>query len=570
MPRKGYESVGRELRKSGKTSQIEEEDNERRKYWREAGPVRFAQEYLFCPPDVPNHPDFDPNNNPDIDCIGCEKPHPKFHPNGVPVHLILSGDQIELLTVMWKRVIWDKKLGKNVLVEAIILSAGRGTGKTFTWAIWDTWALYVLNDYKITFMGGSQEQSSLCQDYIDFWRDMHSRINRILWKSTKGVKPKITTRHRGKLRFSACSKPSARGPHVNMLQLDEVCTAEDKSEEGAKSVDAAWWQTTGKRDTMMVMSSTTDYVHGRFFEILQEPEKWDFTRFIWSSMKHKSGEPVQKMYKDKNPDNWLPNYWWITRNEINKLRKKSDEEWLCEALGRPSMASGAVFSQKDLPIVICDVCDECEPYKWGKCALVQALKLGDESDPTKHVIDRRAGYDYGDKAPNALVIGGLKGDFIVILWADELKGVTTRDLLGWIESHCKEYGVNIIMPDPSAAGTVVSRALEEMGFAIYILGQTDKEKMQRLWNVRNWVERHKIVIPKAFWNLTRSLKKLAFSKESKIRKVDDHSYDALSYLMNDWQSGEGAAFELWDMILGKKKMEKAGKNKKIGGVKFDW
>lgn len=572
---KSYDPIIKGYEKSEKVSQRDVELEEWRTMWREAGPVAFAQEFLFCPPDVPFHPDFDPNDNPPIYCRGCEKEHPRFHENGVPIHLILSDDQIALLIDMWKR-----------LAEAIILSAGRGTGKTFTWAVWDTWALSVNNDYKITFMGGSQEQSNLCQDYIDYWRDMHPNVKRCLWKSTKGVKPKITSRYRGKLRFAACSKPSARGPHVNMLQLDEVCTAEDKSEEGAKSVDAAWWQTTGKRDTMMVMSSTTDYIHGRFAEILAEPEKWGFKRYIWSSMKHKSGQPVDKMYKDKNPDNWLPNMWWITRKEINKLRKKSDEEWLCEALGRPSMASGAVFNQKDLGIVICDACEECEPYKWGKCRWVKEFNLGDEKDPIKHVIDRRAGYDYGDKSPNALVIGGLKQikvkrgmiDYIFILWADELKGVTTQDLLAWISSHCKEYKVDVIIPDPSAAGQVVNGALEEMGFAVYIIGQTDKEKMARCWNVRNWVERHRIIIPKAYWNLTRSLKKLAWGKkgserEGKLRKVDDHSYDALSYMMSEWGVEEGGeAFDLWDMLIGKGEMKKkqSPREQKQKGVKFKW
>jgi len=565
LPRKGFGQVAKEYEK--KSGRKDTELEEWRKQWREAGPVRFAEEYLFCPPDVPFHPDFDPDNNVEEYCVGCECSHPKFHENGVPYHLILPDDHKELLNALWKR-----------LYDAIILSAGRGTGKTFTWSIWDTWSLTVNNDYKITFMGGSQEQSSLCQEYIDFWRDMHPNIKRCLWKSTKGIKPKITTRFRGKLRFSACSKASARGPHVNMLQLDEVCTAEDKSEEGAKAVDAAWWQTTGKRDTMMVMSSTTDYVHGRFAEILQEPDKWGFKRFIWSSVKHISGEPPDKHYKDKNPDNWIPNYWWFTQKEIEKLRKKSDEEWLCEALGRPSMASGAVFAKRDIDIVICDLCGkekECQPFVWGKCPLIEVLKLGNKKDPIKFVVDRRAGYDYGDKSPNALAIGGMKGKHTIILWAGELKGVTTRNLLDWIDSHCKEFKVNVILPDPSAAGATVSRALEELGYAVYILGQSDKEKMQRCWNIRNWVERHRIIIPKAFWNLTRSLRKLAWDKEGKLRKVDDHSYDALSYLMNDWEIGEGAAFKLWDLIIGKKKMERAvaeeqRKKRPVQGVKIEW
>lgn len=342
--------------------------------------------------------------------------------------------------------------------------------------------------------------------------------------------------------------PSYTVPYISLHN----CSAEEKSKEGAKAVDAAWWQIVGKGgDTILLMSSTAHYLFGKFYEYLTEPKKYGFTVYHWSIAKHISGKSAELTYTDAKPENWIPTVWWITNEKLKDLRRaKSNEEWLCEALGGISMASGAIFNFKDLDFSICSLCEECEPYKWGKCKLVKALNLGDEINPTKFVIDRRAGYDYGAKAPNALTIVGRKGKFVLILFNDELKGARDEEILEWINNNCKEWKCYTICPDPSAAGFLLSQKLEDEGYAVYLLDESGKT--ERLFNIKKFIERHLFIIPKAYWCLTKSLKKASYDDKGNVRKIDDHSLDTLCYACVDWIAEEEniSEGEFWKTLLG--------------------
>jgi len=391
---------------------------------------------------------------------------------------------------------------------------------------------------------------------------VNPKVKHIIIKSTKGIKPKATTIFGSKIKFSPCSPESARGPHVNEVQGDEACTAEAKGKEGLEAIKAVDWQITGRPDTYIMLLSTSHFLFGRFYEILSDPKKFgDFKVYYWSIAKHKTGFPVEKMYKDKNPDNWIPAVWWMTQDNIRKLRRKaSDEEWLCEALGRPSMASGSVFKRDDLDIIHCEQCPECIPYKWGHCKLIEQFNLGHKLDPTAYIIQRRAGYDYGDVAPNALTIGGRKGKKIFILFNDEIIGLRPEELVKWIIDNLKKHKCFTITPDPSAAGAIISKKLDEVGIAVYLIGEA--EKQQRVWTVKKIVERHAIIIPKAFWHLMESISKLSYNDKGKIRKINDHSFDSLQYLCVDWGDivGEGGNIEdVFNILLGKKEVEKTHK-----------
>jgi len=347
------------------------------KRWRDKGPIKMAEQLLTCPLDVPPHPDFDPDNNPDIECgsgedcsfeneRGVHGLHPKFRNNGVPYHIILSSDEIEFLDDLW-----------NGRVTQALVAAARGTGKSFSLAIWNCWLISTKDHYKITCMGGSTEQSDLVQEYIDDWRIDITLLRHIIHRSLKGIKHACHTLGRSICRFTACSTLAARGKHVSCVEIDEACEAEDKSEDGAKAVAAVQWQTTGKREGILILTSTAHYIHGMFYEYMTKPE-FGFKVYRWALAKHVSGEtdPL-KVYTDKDPTHWIPNVWWITQKEVSdKRRTKSDEEWLCEALGGASMASGAVFKKEDLGVIICNLCDECEPYVWDKCKLCTLAKTG--------------------------------------------------------------------------------------------------------------------------------------------------------------------------------------------------
>lgn len=870
-----YNSVRREylrrLKEQKGTGKQEIEEWQKR--WRDAGPIEFAEHLLICPSDVPSHPDFNLDNNPNLPCnddCPLGKEHPKFRENGTPYHLILSDDEKEFLIDVWK----------NGITMAII-AAARGTGKTFTLAIYNCWRITCFDRWSITCIGGSSEQSENIQDYIDDWRLDIPIIRRIIYKSLRGIKPRVKTRGRSSCRFPACSTQAARGKHVNTVEIDEACVppdtkivawcdddiwtkgfnpypkfvpireanyivnedgdldvvnyhtrnldysgylvkiipyfnnigvqvtpnhrikviqrdpnkkyvwnnrifpepiddvikreaiwipakdlwkndvlvspipkrhvvnmriseerlkligyyisegsvgdhqiyfsnksediineitlcihkefgkkpsitkvnrctnvyftnrefrswllkncghlaenkhiphelmclpdeqlniilnaimagdgergikkdvlhvkseelvqqfwfiyasrsilttiekdkygycvwrhwkkqksirsygkirngkfyvpireiiyssykgavynlecfshsyivpyitlhnceAESKSENGSKAVAAVQWQTTGKRSGELFLSSTVQFIYGTFYDYMKNPEKYGFQKvYRWAMAKHISGEiDPTKVYTDKDPTHWLPNVWWITKSELmNKRLSKSNEEWLCEALGGASMASGAVFKKEDLDICICRLCEECEPYVWRKCKLCEMGKLGTPEDPTKYIIERQAGFDYGySNAPCSLTISGRKGDVLFVLFNDEQIGMRDTEKPDWIDKICQQYKTHTFIPDPNASGKHLNEPLEEKGYAIYIIAE--KDKTERVSKTISFVEKHKIIIPKAFWYLTASLRKLAWDKKGKIRKIDDHSFDSLCYSMEGFEVEE--------------------------------
>lgn len=490
--------------------------------WLEKGPIWFAENVLTSPPDIPIHPDFVSNNNPPLYCEGCRAKHTKFRTNGVPYHIILSEDQKNYLNDIWS--------GKALLT---LLAAGRGGGKTFIFAVRYTWLL-ATQSIGITYMGGSMKQSKLCQDYIDNWRYDNDILYQIIDKSNHGVERYMTTIWRGHLDFSACSPTSARGPHVNEVGLDEVCVAEDKSEEGGKAVSAAMWQVTGKRVGRLDMASTAHFIHGTFYEYMMNPEKYGFKVYKWAIAKHVSGKKPLECYTDKNPSNWISNVWWMSNADIQKMRKaKSNEEWLCESLGEASMASGAVFKKDDLDIVICSLCEECEPYNWDKCKLCKLANTGTQDDPTKYILDRRIGFDYGiSESPTAVTIVGRKSDIVFVLFNDEQIGLREEDKVEWVHTNCQQWKTWDFIPDPAVGGKALNEKFEDLGYAVFVIPEQDKA--ERVYNLINFVEKRKIIVPNIFWHLTQSLRKCAWDSDGKIRKVDDHSFDSLCYSLVDW------------------------------------
>jgi len=535
------------------------------------GPIKFAKGILLCPTDVPPHPDFDPDNNPKVKCDGwyvddngeevCYCPfkglHERFRNNGVPYHIIPSENQIEFLNDLWTKP----------HVKLILLAAARGAGKTFCLGIWNCFQISTQDNYSITCMGGSSEQSELIQEYIDFWRLEVPMLSTIINRSLHGIKKSCRTIGLSKCKFPACSSLSSKGPHVNEVDIDEACAAEAKSEDGAKAVKSAPWQLTGKRVGKLIMTSTADYIFGTFYEFLKDPKKYGFKTYQWSIAKHISGKKPMDTYTDKDPSHWKPSVWWMTNEEIrDKRTTKSDEEWLSMALGGASMASGAVFKKKDLDIAICSICEECEPYNWDKCKLCEMLKLGTPEDPIKQIGERRGGWDYGDVAPCALTIVGRKKDTVFVLYNHEQMGLREKEKISWIHDTCQEYKTWTFIPDPATGGKHLNEPIEDKGYAVYLIAEA--EKIERVHNVINFVEKHKVVVPKKFWYLTQSLRKLAWDKSGKIRKKEDHSFDTLCYAMVDFRVEEGG--NILDEFLKQAKKKKKTSIDDAWGVKFDW
>lgn len=79
-----------------------------------------------------------------------------------------------------------------------------------------------------------------------------------------------------------------------------------------------------------------------------------------------------------------------------------------------------------------------------------------------------------------------------------------------------------------------------------------------------------MVIPKAFWYLTQSLRKACW-KKGKIRKVDDHSLDTCQYGMVDYQIEEGGNIldEFLATLPKDRKKRKELSIEELYGIKWD-
>lgn len=845
-------------------------------YWREAGPVRFSEECLTAIAESPPYPNWKQFQETKY-CEGCKCEHTKFNPDGTPYHVILSDEQKELLVDLWHGL------------PLALVSAGRGSGKTVILAVYDCWLLCCVPRTQVSALAGSGKQSKLEQKYINQWRIDIPRVKESLPRSLRGIEPRIETNTGGDINFLPCSTTAVRGPHVPIVQIDEACEAEAKSQDGADAVDAIWYQVVGKKNSQIILTSTTHHIFGKFYEYLTNPAKYGFKVYIWSIAKHISGKPPEETFKDRDPTHWIPAVWWVTQSDIEMLRRKSnDSEWLCtpedtiifsntnkeikdiipnenvigeypnntvihkfirpysgdlikikprnllpvyftpnhtikiahirrktewknrgnysgtkyivenpdfirsdqikkgdylivprnnngtvkvnkrfarllgwylaegsisngkvefslgkhekqfaqelqsiinelfnrkaephetrtalkigfqcngktnifeqfghkafnkripdfikewneesikefissyvdgdgfkgkdkgltwtvgtsskqvmldltqllikvgivpyiqfvpahkneiekrtintkdfwhlswsynrwinnpkcpfyivdkdyiyipvasitvekvkdimvhnietkeniycvpfivhncEALGRPSLASGQVFSKDDMDLLVCNKCSECYPYRWDndfKCQLIDIFKLGDRENPTRHIADRRAGFDYGDPAPCALTLAGRKGQFGFILYSDERRNETLDGLEHWVTSTMDNWNTDTFIPDPSIGGKNLSDKIDDKGYAVYTIGEA--EKGERVLLVKRIVERHLFIIPQAFWKLITSMRQLAWDKEGKIRKFNDHAVSDDTEILTDngWKNHQTLTYD---------------------------
>lgn len=519
-------------KRSKKKKDATQEMQKWRAEWKEAGPIEFAEKVLLCWPEVPPHPEL----------------------GRVPEHNILSEDQKKLLYDLWKGG-----------VTHFILAAGRGAGKTYTLALYACWRIVCFDYFSLTVMGGSSEQSVKIKEYIDFWRTLLPEIFYCLPRSVESTKeaPHIESRWGAKVRFPACSEAGSRGPHVTQVLIDEVCVGESKGKDGRKAVRAARFQTTGSPEAVLGYISTAQYILGTFYRIWKNYKKLGFKRYRWSIARHVSPRWFKKdgktpdwtyidevLYEDRNPENWVSAVWWETTENIQALRRggtdtpdsrsMTDDEWLVEVLGGISRGTGLVFGRDDLEACICrgnrytedkKECEICKPYT-DKCPAMKALNI--PSPYLASISSRKAGIDFGDPAPNALTVTGMRGRVVFVLYNDERVGLRSTEVTNWADGKAKEFKVWEIFGDPEERGSL--QALEDKGYVtpnIWKLGGGAKKGLY-VTKSKRFVEYHRVFLPKKFVYLCISMEELSYDARGGILKHNDHSYDSFIYSIIDY------------------------------------
>lgn len=505
MPKSIYDEEIALYRKKRKDTTFLRSNADWRREWKSKGPVKFAEDLLKI----------DPNT-------------------GGP--LLLSDDQKQFLTDVGL-------LG----VRLAIITAGRGSGKTFVLAIYIMWRIFTHENWGISTMGGSKEQSDKINAYMMGWIKQDDAL--YTYSLNMVSKDRIGTVSGGEVAFHSCSGTSVRGAHTHELIIDEQAAGEEAG--GTRFIQAALWEVSTSPDIHIIKSSTAHYVHGDFLATWNNADKLNYKKYRWAIAKHISGElDPYKVYQDINPKNWVSNAPWIVDRNIEILRDgRSNDEWLVEALGGISITSGLAFNPADIDACICDRClndaGVCKPYEEGFCPIVQYILQLEGVAPTEipvstklalrtFVKERIEGIDWGKVSPCVYTAVGRYRNQVFVLSAKEILGMTDDDkVLTGIKTATK-WQCDIIRPDPRE-WSYNNEIAENGEFSVHQLftGEGgDKAKNTYLFTLKKYIERHKILIPVAFEDLIRSLKNLAYDKTGKIRKVDDHSFDSLLYAVS--------------------------------------
>ena len=518
MPRGMFDKETELLQKFKKRDIIELEDYRKwREFWRNEGPVKFAYQVLRI----------DPNT-------------------GGP--LVLSDGQKEFL---------DDVGVKGVRLA--IITAGRGSGKTFVLAVYIMWRIFTHEKYSISCMGGSQEQSDKIASYVQGW----IRNNSILETYTlKNIQRETITYSEGSANFHACSGTSVRGPHTHDLIIDEQAAGEESG--GGKFIRAAVWEVSTSPDIHIIQSSTAQFIHGDFLRTWNDAEKLGYKRYQWAIAKHINGElDPYKIYEDANPKHWKSCVPWILDRNIEILRnKEQNDKWLVEALGGISLSSGLVLNPADMRTCVCQAaCDECHPYQNEVCLeFLQRVMIMEgftfEELPTntreavdKYIHNRVLGIDWGRGSPTAYVVLGQFKDWVFVLEAHETVGLTDQEKLDLAVQLAKDWQVEVIRPDPRewALNGWIAERVEAGVHELFTGEEGGNEKYKYVATLKKFVERHKVCIPSHQDNddLIRSLKNLTYDEKGKIRKQDDHSADAMIYAISYYDEVDNG--ENWEL-----------------------
>lgn len=289
----------------------------------------------------------------------------------------------------------------------IIISAGRGAGKTklVSWIV--AWSESLLPDvfggYDINILGGSSKQSDKMNQYFKSYIPTSDMLRKNLLGDPKRFRTEF--KH-GTVAALKASETSVRADHIDLLVLDEVCSASDSLMESALP------QITGARHGRIIMLSTPHKYFGVFRNYWDHAKRLGFRKYgPWP----------------------LTNCHWIKPRVIEFFRGiYSANKFKVEILGEFPDVGHNIWSTKEIENAIAD-----EPFAWNKS------------------YDCDEGVDWGQAAPFATVLTpvqyiGAKAHVPgpAMIWEQELY----MDMIDWIDEHYRSHRGNIIYADSSHKG----------------------------------------------------------------------------------------------------------------------
>jgi len=171
---------------------------------------------------------------------------------------------------------------EDLLNQYAIISAGRGTGKTECLAVLALWYVYVLpltdpgQPMKVVILAGSDRQARICYGYIMSFISRIPFLQKALAKQP--TREEILFQDGSSIKPLTASEKSVRGPHPDLLIIDEACQADDEL------LVAAMPMIGTSKYPRLVLSSTPDKFFSLFVEVYTKSNDYpQFKRFNWSA-----------------------------------------------------------------------------------------------------------------------------------------------------------------------------------------------------------------------------------------------------------------------------------------------
>jgi len=314
----------------------------------------------------------------------------------------------------------------NLNNQFVIISAARGTGKTECLAVLSLWYVYVLPltnpgvPMKVVILAGSEKQARICYNYIMSYIAKIPFLQRALVKATK---EEILLVDGSSIKPLTASEKSVRGPHPDLLVIDEACQAEDDL------LTAAMPMISTSKYPRLILSSTPDKYFSLFVNIFSKKKDFpQFKRFNWSALE-------------------CPH---IKKSYVKTQRSLIDSgSYQIEYLGLPYSFSGKVFPLDKLKVCV----------KYRNLVETEGTKFG--------------GVDWGHfPAPTVLTIvervpSKKKGerDSWKVLFAEPYLKQNFEEVLDKIELVCQSYQVAALYTDSNDIGE--NQRLASRGLPVY-------------------------------------------------------------------------------------------------------
>jgi hypothetical protein len=387
-----------------------------------------------------------------------------------------------------RRLLEDVAEGK---VDRILLVCGRDTGKTKEMSWLFLWKTVCWPRTHARVVSGSFEQAI---NMFNFCREsilQNPRLRGMVEseKERTRTKKRLDEPQLTKVRFNngsmisiaKASQKSVRGPHPDILGVDEAREVKTELWEAAKYMVMA-----SKAPLIFITTSPPDYPTGFAYDLWCEAERWGYMKRNWS----------------------LADQPYLTdeaKARLEQIRIFKPEEYKREVLGQFGSMTGAVFSSEK---ILANRIDQIPPIIPAK--------------------SRAMGIDWGYNSPTAIIITQ-QGDFnqmnVIAAEAHQLEYYS--DVQARIDQLAKAFRISVICADASHTGENqrLPRGVrvESVPFV--------SEKPGMIENTKHLVENDLLKIPRDFTTVIDQMIRYSWDPKvtdrPKVVKKDDHYVDAL-------------------------------------------